>query len=196
MFVCVEGIDRSGKTTLCAALAKRLDAVHISFPDYSAPKTGTRLKQILSMKECPLSPADMHRLFAENRAECAAKLHKLLDDGKLVVADRYTLSGAAYSMANGLSPEWCLNQEKNLPSPDLIVYLDISPEEAATRQEYGTQYTERVDFQHKVRQAYMNLMLLNVYGNWCAFSSSGNNQTELLESVCRIIEYELGKVMA
>lgn len=49
------------------------------------------------------------------------------------VCDRYAYSGVAYSSAKGLDTQWCKSGDVGLPQPDLVVYLDMSPEQAAAR---------------------------------------------------------------
>ncbi len=53
--------------------------------------------------------------------------------------------------------EWCKNCDKGLPAPDVVIYLDIPVDEAALRGSYGEERYERIDFQSKVRERFMNL---------------------------------------
>ncbi|XP_021757299.1 thymidylate kinase-like isoform X1 [Chenopodium quinoa] len=47
--------------------------------------------------------------------------------------------------------------EMGLLAPDMVLYLDISPEKAAERGGYGDERYERLDFQGKVREKYKTL---------------------------------------
>lgn len=71
----------------------------------------------------------------------------------VVLADRYSYSGVAYSVAQGLPAEWCKGTEAGLPAPDLVVFLKLSPAAAAQRAGYGEERYENVETQTKVRTA-------------------------------------------
>lgn len=65
------------------------------------------------------------------------EIESKLSSGVSVVCDRYLYSGVAYSTAKGLDQQWCLQPEKGLLKPDIIVYLKAQPEELAKRAGYG-----------------------------------------------------------
>ena len=44
-----------------------------------------------------------------------------------------------------------------MPAPDVVFYLDLQPEAAQTRQEYGSERYEKTDFQHRVRDQFLSL---------------------------------------
>jgi dTMP kinase len=69
----------------------------------------------------------------------------------VVLADRYSYSGVAYSVAQGLPAEWCKGTEAGLPAPDLVVFLKLSPAAAAQRAGYGEERYANVETQTKVR---------------------------------------------
>ena len=102
----------------------------------------------------------IHLLFSANRWEAAQHLLQDLKAGYSIVVDRYSFSGAVYSAAKGnahLSLEWCWNPEIGLPQPDLVLFLDISTEDAAKRGGYGEERYEKVDMQVKVRHLFKTL---------------------------------------
>ena len=74
----------------------------------------------------------------------------LLPPGTYVVCDRYAFSGVAYTAAKGLSFDWCKNPDIGLPTPDRVFYLDIDPEAAKARAEYGNERYEKLEFQKKL----------------------------------------------
>lgn len=73
------------------------------------------------------------------------------------MASRYSYSGIAYSSAKGLDLDWCTTCDKGLPTPDLVFYLDLAPERAATRGDYGAERYEKVEFQQKVKSKFLEL---------------------------------------
>jgi dTMP kinase len=74
-----------------------------------------------------------------------------------VVLDRYSCSGIAYSVAQGLDYTWCCNTEIGLLEPDITIFLDIDPVVASQRSEYGKEVYERLDMQTRVRQAFKQM---------------------------------------
>ena len=65
-----------------------------------------------------------------------------------VLVCRYAYSGVAFSAAkDGLTLEWCKQPDRGLPKPDLVCFLDVSPEEAEKRGGYGKERYEQADFQ-------------------------------------------------
>ncbi|XP_021855457.1 thymidylate kinase [Spinacia oleracea] len=84
-------------------------------------------------------------------------MEEKLKAGTTLIVDRYSYSGVAFSSAKGLSFDWCKVPEMGLLAPDMVLYLDISPEKAAERGGYGDERYECVDFQGKVRENYRAL---------------------------------------
>ena len=70
--------------------------------------------------------------------------------GTSLIIDRYSYSGVAFSATKGLDLSWCKAPEVGLPTPDLVLYLDITLEIAAERGDYGEEQYEQLDFQKKI----------------------------------------------
>ncbi|KAH6584511.1 hypothetical protein BASA61_007411 [Batrachochytrium salamandrivorans] len=153
--IVVEGGDRCGKTTQCAALLKNLllhgiNAMAIKFPDRMS-ETGKLIDQYLK-GTTDVDDHAVHLLFSANRWESMSHIRSLLEAGTTLVVDRYAYSGAAYSAAKGLDLKWCMSPDMGLLKPDLVIYLDLDPEVAAKRADYGSERYERTDFQAAVRK--------------------------------------------
>ncbi|KAJ3159604.1 hypothetical protein HDU86_001613 [Geranomyces michiganensis] len=167
-FIVFEGIDRSGKSTQAALLAASLaNSILHRFPDRTT-KTGALISSYLSSSvssgksSSPLALPDqaIHLLFSANRWEGAASLTALLRAGTTVIVDRYAYSGAAYTVAKGGIPggiEWCKAPDRGLPTPDIVIYVNVSPAVAAAREGYGEERYERIEFQEKVAAAFEEL---------------------------------------
>ncbi|CAL5415240.1 unnamed protein product [Camellia sinensis] len=80
-----------------------------------------------------------------------------LRSGTTLIVDRYSFSGVAFSSAKGLDIEWCKAPEMGLLAPDLVLYLDIPPEKAAEKGDYGGERYEQLEFQRKVARSYQIL---------------------------------------
>lgn len=91
---------------------------------------------------------------------CRNRIKNLLDQGITIVSDRFYHSGMVYSAAKGnpsLSLAWARAPEVGLPRPDLVVFLDLEPEEAARRGGWGEEKYEKEEMQKKVRELFRQL---------------------------------------
>lgn len=90
--------------------------------------------------------------------------------------DRYAYSGIAYSLAKEnpeITIDWCKPMDRGLPAPDLVIFLNISVEEAKKRAEYGKERYEKEEFQRKVAQ---NFQLLRE-SNWFVLDATLSPET-------------------
>ncbi|KAG7810018.1 hypothetical protein KL924_002286 [Ogataea haglerorum] len=155
VLVCIEGLDRTGKTTQTTRLLEKLDkdgvdATLIKFPERTTP-IGRTINTYLTDTAFELSDQSAHLLFSANRWELAEKIRSLLEDGKTVVLDRYVYSGVAYSSAKGLPFDWCLSPDIGLPKPDIVLFMKFKQEENVTREGFGEERYEVAEFQQKVK---------------------------------------------
>ncbi|PNH09393.1 Thymidylate kinase [Tetrabaena socialis] len=148
--IAFEGGDRCGKSTQSKLLADTLrgrggKVEQLNFPDRSTP-IGMLVDDYLRNKSA-LDDAVIHLLFTANRFEKRNAMLQALAGGTTLVLDRYSYSGVAYTGAKGvphLGPEYCRSVEVGLPAADLVVFMDISPEESAARGGYGQERYEKV----------------------------------------------------
>ncbi|KAJ0980459.1 hypothetical protein J5N97_008714 [Dioscorea zingiberensis] len=158
--IVLEGLDRSGKTSQSAKLVSYLKSEGISVESWRFPDRSTSVGQMISAylaNETQLDDRTIHLLFSANRWEKRSLMESKLRNGTSLVIDRYSYSGVAFSAAKGLDTEWCKAPEVGLIAPDLVIFLDVSPERAAERGGYGTERYEHLEFQRKVAQHYANL---------------------------------------
>jgi len=99
----------------------------------------------------------IHLLFSANRWELATQLEADLNSGTTIVCDRYAFSGCAFSAAKGLSYDWCWSPDIGLLAPDLVLFLDVSPEVAKSRGGYGDERYEKEELQTRVREVFQKL---------------------------------------
>ena len=167
-FILFEGLDRCGKSTQCGLLAEHLKTVGsaelIRFPDRTS-SIGQLINSYLS-SATNLNDQTIHLLFSANRWEAAKGIEEKLAAGCNLVCDRYAYSGVAFSAAKGMDFEWCKSCDNGLPSPDVIIYLDMPVEEAAQRGQFGEERYEKIDFQIKVREQFMKLKETVVDNRW------------------------------
>jgi dTMP kinase len=138
LFVTLEGIDRSGKTTqarlLCDALGDRALAVR----EPGGTAVGERVRAVLKDTSIEIGSRTEALLFAAARAELVAEvIRPALEEGKVVVSDRFLDSSLAYQgSARGLGVEEVARVNEFATGglgPDLTVLLDLPLAAAAAR---------------------------------------------------------------
>lgn len=159
--IVVEGIDQAGKQTVCEWLVEELGArdvpaVKTGFPDYTTP-LGQEIGALMAgTRHFP--PQASQLLYAANRWERAADIRGWLAEGQTVVVDRYIASGVAYGAAHGLEMAWMLEVERGLPTANLTLLLDITPEVSMARKTTARDaYETRLDLLGRAREAYLTL---------------------------------------
>lgn len=81
-----------------------------------------------------------------------------LKKGYTIVCDRYYYSGMVYSAAKRnptLSLDWTKAPDVGLPKPDVVLFLDLDPEEAEKRGGYGDEKYEKKEMQQRVRELFL-----------------------------------------
>jgi dTMP kinase len=144
--IAIEGIDGSGKRTQLGLLEKALTArgfhtYSTGFPRYDS-WFGKMVGQFLNGDLGNLESVDPHftaLLYAGDRFEARPRLSAALDEGKIVLADRYIGSNLAHQTAC-VPPEkrkdflaWIEHLEYTiygLPRENLVLYLRLPPTEA------------------------------------------------------------------
>lgn len=188
-----EGIDRSGKTTQVAKLVEALNAenkptVGKRFPDRTTA-TGQVINNYLQ-STVDLEDHVIHLLYSANRWEARAEFCSLLEKGTTLIVDRYSFSGVAFSAAKeGMTVEWCYAPERGLPEPDVVIFLDMSTEDAKARGDYGKERYEKEEFQRKVRAVYDELM----EDNWVTVNAARDVDT-VHKEIKGIVEKTMSRV--
>ncbi|CAO1309894.1 unnamed protein product [Diamesa hyperborea] len=159
--IVLEGCDRAGKTTQCKMLVERLTKLNLNVKFMNFPNRSTSSGQIidgyLKNKE-NLTDEGIHLLFSVNRWEAKNEMERLLKAGTVLIVDRYSYSGVAFSAAKGLDFEWCKTPEKGLLKPDLVIYLTLSAEAMARRSGFGDERYETTEIQKNVKKMYERLI--------------------------------------
>jgi dTMP kinase len=142
-FIAIEGLDGCGSTTQLHMLAEHLGNVHTTAEPSRGP-VGLLIRQALR-HEVPLSDAILPTLFAADRLDhLEREIEPALALGKVVITDRYYGSSLAYqSLIAPLDKVAALNAD--FRSPDLTLFLDISPENALERIEARGEAKERFE---------------------------------------------------
>jgi dTMP kinase len=155
-FICIEGIDGCGKTTQAKLLTKKLGKSHhaIYTAEPSQGKVGTYIRNYL-YGEKRLSIVLEALLFAADRIEhLENEVIPALNEGRLVISDRYVYSSLAYQGAAGLSIGWIEKVNEYALKPDLAVFIDVDLETVMSRLKDKKSVMENTETLQKVRDVY------------------------------------------
>ena len=161
MFITLEGIDRSGKTTQAGRLAEALGPRTLLLREPGGTDVGERIREMIKDPSLELAPPAELLLFNAARSQLVWEVvTPALEQGRDVVCDRFIDSTVAYQ---GVARELGVERVEDLAElvvggciPDLTVLLRVDPERAFNRQtEIDDRFeAEGIDFQRKVAQAY------------------------------------------
>ncbi len=157
--IAFEGLDQSGKQTqaerlLAAFRAAGLGAEFLTFPEYTTA-IGTEIGHALQ-GERHYEADTLQLLYIVNRFEFRARITQWLDEGRMVVCDRYLASSIAYGEAQGVDAPWLTAIQSRLPQPSLTLLLDIPPDASLNRKQVARDKFERdLPLLARVRESYI-----------------------------------------
>jgi len=164
LFIVIEGIDGTGKTTQAKRLVEYLNAnghPTVFLKEPTEGPIGQKIRELANTGRT--TPEQELELFIQDRIEnCQKNIGPALKEGKIVVLDRYYFSSVAYQGALGLDPEEILKRNEAIAIlPDLVILLDLPVHEGLRRisQERKTQKDlfENEAYLEKVRAIFLQI---------------------------------------
>lgn len=187
-FLVIEGLDGSGKSTQLLLLRQYLEQNAVPYKYFHFPRLeegvyGKLIARFLRGEMGAIEQVDPYLvalIFAGDRADASAQIRRWMDEGNLVIVDRYVYSNIAFQCAKLKEQkekdslrDWILEFEfayNQLPRPDLNLYLNV-PFDFTRKQLKLTRngddraylkgerdiHEENLDFQEQVRQVYLSL---------------------------------------
>ncbi len=187
-FLVIEGLDGSGKSTQLKLLRKYLDdhSVPFKYLHFRRLEEGIHGKLVARFLRGEMGANDqvdpylVAMIFAGDRADAATLINGWMEEGYLVIVDRYVYSNIAFQCAKLIEMEerdqlrdWILELEyghNKLPRPDVNLYLNVPfdfTKEQLKNDRGGDDraylkgerdiHEENLDFQEQVRQVYLSL---------------------------------------
>lgn len=168
LFIAFEGGEGCGKSTQARSLYRKLCQQGIPTVLTREPggtPLGNEIRKLLKrQQEKPITAQAELLLFAASRAQLVADvIHPALEEGKVVICDRFSYSTLAYQgYGRGLDSKVVekINSLATQSSrPDVVILLDISPEQGLMRKRTTRDRLELEDlpFHHRVREGYLRM---------------------------------------
>lgn len=160
MFVSLEGIDGSGKSTQAKLLAEALGPETLLIREPGGTEAAERIRELLADPALELDPFAELLLFSAARADLVSRvIRPALEAGRTVVADRFADSSVAYQgAARGLGTSHVLSLTDDVIDglwPDLTVLLRVDPEVGLGRADGSDRFeAEGLELQRAVAEAY------------------------------------------
>ncbi|MCB1180027.1 MAG: dTMP kinase [Leptospiraceae bacterium] len=165
LFIVLEGIDGSGKSSLSKNLVNALEEKSFKTKRFFEPtdyETGKYIRKFLK-GEISLSKEKQIEAFIKDREDSVSKnILPSLQNRITVILDRYYYSTAAYQAGEEYSPERIieLNEIRKFPKPDLLFFLKIEPERALERIQSRSGEKERFDSLENLKTIHENFLAI------------------------------------
>ena len=221
-FFVIEGVDGAGKSTQLKLLRdffseKGYECDYLHCPRTEAPYFGELIARFLRGEFGTINEVDPYlvaMLYAGDRKDASEMIRNWLNEGKVVLLDRYTYSNIAYQCAKLKKTDeqeklmqWILKLEFDhfsIPRPDLNIFLDV-PFAFTEKKLSGTRtgedrsylngsrdiHEESLDFQKEVRDLYLRVSQADYRLAVVNCSGSGENMLppdEIFKLVRGILE--------
>jgi dTMP kinase len=166
VFVSLEGVDGSGKSTQAGLLLEELGGDTLLVREPGGTEAAERIRALLTDPELELDPFAELLLFSAARADLLARVVRPhLDAGHHVVSDRFADSTVAYQGgARGLGTSHVLSLTDTVIDglwPDLTILLTIDPEVGLARADGEDRFeSEGVALQLAVAEAYEEIAII------------------------------------
>jgi len=169
-FIVFEGIDGCGKGTILEMVYKWLlgkkinkNRIVVTREPWTS-KPGEKTREIIKSENNPVSRAnELLDLYLNDRKEHLEKeINPSLEQGKIVLCDRYKYSTVAYQAAQGINIRQLVEQNKGFLSPDICIILnleeDIALERISVDKKRGSkEMFEKKEFLVKVRELFVRM---------------------------------------
>ena len=162
VLVNLEGIDGCGKSTQSKLLLEKLEGEGekvIILKEPTKRPHGQKLWDVLHGKRKATNEEILELFVLDRIQHVEEKIQPALDDGTVILMDRYYYSSMAYQVAGGIDVEEIREKHVFAPKPDVVLIFDLPVSVALERVKGHSDADEFEKEEHleKVRVAYLNL---------------------------------------
>lgn len=166
LLIVFEGIDGTGKSTQMSLLAGALRKKGFPVIETREPtngRFGQQIRALYANRNGVSREQELELFLADRREHVQEVLTPALQEGKIILCDRYFLSTAAYQGAVGFSPMEIIDRNSFAPPPDLALLFCAPPQMGIERITAGRGDTlndfEQEAMLHKVSAIFDSLNL-------------------------------------
>ena len=166
MFISLEGVDGSGKSTQARLLVEALGAETVAIREPGGTDAAERIRELLADPALALEPLAELLLFLAARADLTERVVRpALEAGNDVVSDRFSDSSIAYQgAARGLGVGEVIGLCEAATDglwPDLTLLLKLDPEVGLGRADGEDRFeSEGLELQRAVAEAYDEIAVI------------------------------------
>ena len=190
-YIVFEGIDGSGKTSICSKIADCLiqhgyKVLQISEPSHS--DIGLLLRN--QMENLHVNQTSLALLYAADSYDLQERIEDCYD---FIISDRNYLSTVAYQMMY-VDKAWLLRLHQFLKQPDMVFYLNVTVEVAMARianRNGNIDFFENSESLTKVKNNYEKLISDELGIQIYCIETAGKSQTIVVQNVMEIIQEQL-----
>ena len=162
VLVNLEGIDGCGKSTQSKLLLEKLEEEGekvIILKEPTKRPHGQKLWDMLHGKRKATNEEILELFVLDRIQHVEEKIQPALDDGTVILMDRYYYSSMAYQVAGGIDVEEIREKHAFAPKPDIVLIFDLPVSIALERVKGHSDADEFEKEEHleKVREAYLDL---------------------------------------
>ena len=175
LFIVIEGLDGSGKTSVTTELKKRLndkspDCVKLTYEPHNPSCAGEFIRDVLEKRITQFDSRVLALAYAANRLDHGSRvISPWLEKGKnrIIICDRYYLSSLVYQSDEHFSFEQVMSLNEKARKPDIIFFLNVDSNVCYQRlkirnqpaeifdknlEEFRNKYLSAIKFLQKERQ--------------------------------------------
>jgi dTMP kinase len=166
LFISLEGVDGSGKSTQARLLVDALGPETVAIREPGGTDAAERIRHLLADPGVELEPLAELMLFCAARADLTERvIRPALEAGRTVVSDRFSDSSVAYQgAARGLGVGEVIGLCDTATDglwPDLTLLLQVEPEVGLGRTDGVDRFeSEGLELQRAVAEAYEEIAVI------------------------------------